>query len=96
MSSLDYNTYSNNKCKIESCSSRTGISYPFCTKCLDSSHRLSVKLSNIEEIGLILQQETLESDIILNKPMDLKSDMDYEMICSSNNEGDLLRTHYII
>jgi len=52
LSSLNPTIYSNSKCITQQCTSRTGTSHPYCSICLSSIHGLSVKLSNIEGIGL--------------------------------------------
>jgi len=52
ISSLNPNIYSNAICKENECSSRTGISYPYCQDCLSSVHHLKVALSTIPGCGL--------------------------------------------
>jgi hypothetical protein len=52
ISSLNPNVYSNTICIVDGCSSRTGISFPYCQGCLSSVHHLKVALSNIPGCGL--------------------------------------------
>jgi hypothetical protein len=61
ISSLNPNIYSNTLCTENGCSSKTGISYPYCQVCLSSIHHLRVELSNIPECGLGLFADGLLS-----------------------------------
>ncbi|KAI8893144.1 hypothetical protein BC833DRAFT_609440 [Globomyces pollinis-pini] len=99
ISSLNPNVYSNVNCIEKDCTSRTGISYPYCQKCLSTIHHLRVGISNIpgSGLGLFCDQDLPKGHRFSmqfgSKQLDLE---EFKRLKSQTDDISLFRSKFLI